>query len=169
MREEAFRRFLVEEGGCFAELRSDRVLKFLFWIRSPRVSTEFDIEIELVCEELGFLSVPDTVEGFATVHGPSGVRKALKLEGRFDLQHFSDVGAKLTAVLRGLRCLFSAPILQCSGTVRIGLFFDISETVIFPVFLGRDAVAEMAALGLELDCTCYPGSDDDDDESVARS
>lgn len=43
--------------------------------------------------------------------------------------------------------------------LRVGIFYNVSETAVFPFRLSRHVVKSMASLGLDLDVTGYPCSE----------
>ena len=47
-------------------------------------------------------------------------------------------------------------------TLRVGVFYDLAETVVFPVRLSISTLAKLAAWSVELDVTGYPCSKTDE-------
>jgi hypothetical protein len=54
-------------------------------------------------------------------------------------------------------------IKKSKGTLRLGIFYDLSETVVFPFRLSVETVKALGDLNLSLDATGYPCGDDLDE------
>jgi hypothetical protein len=57
---------------------------------------------------------------------------------------------------------YADTIRRSAGTLRVGLFYDLDETVVFPLRLSADVVKALAALNLAVDATGYPCKDEAD-------
>ncbi|HVX13343.1 MAG TPA: hypothetical protein VHC22_19315 [Pirellulales bacterium] len=67
----------------------------------------------------------------------------------------SSVGDLLKVFLGGLSSAASV-ISRSRAEVRIGIFYDLTETVIFPLVLPAECVEALAALRLSVNSTGYP-------------
>lgn len=56
---------------------------------------------------------------------------------------------------------YGETIKQSSGTLRLGVFYDLDETVVFPLRLSADVVRAIGSLNLAVDATGYPCKDDE--------
>ena len=56
---------------------------------------------------------------------------------------------------------FSETIRKHQGVLRLGIFYDIEESVVFPFRLSCEAIKLMADLNILIDATGYPCSSDD--------
>ena len=56
---------------------------------------------------------------------------------------------------------FSETIRKHQGVLRLGIFYDIEESVVFPFQLSCEAIKLMADLNILIDATGYPCSPDD--------
>lgn len=52
---------------------------------------------------------------------------------------------------------------QSQGILHLGIFYDLRETVVFPLRLSVETVKALAELNLEVDATGYPCADESDD------
>ena len=53
-------------------------------------------------------------------------------------------------------------IVQATPVLRLGIFYDLEETVVFPLRLGAATIRLMAAMGIELEAYGYPCADEPD-------
>lgn len=81
-----------------------------------------------------------------------------------ELTVVSDLNAAIFAFLNQVG-VFSDAINSLKGVLRIGVFYDLRETVVFPFCLSLDSVKIIEHLGLAIDVSGYPCSDDSDDPS----
>ncbi len=56
---------------------------------------------------------------------------------------------------------FSETIRKHQGVLRLGVFYDIEESVVFPFRLSREVIKSIADLNLSIDATGYPCSPDE--------
>jgi hypothetical protein len=56
---------------------------------------------------------------------------------------------------------YGETIKQSAGTLRVGVFYDLDETVVFPMRLSADVIRTLSAMNLALDATGYPCKEDD--------
>lgn len=56
---------------------------------------------------------------------------------------------------------FSETIRKHQGVLRLGVFYNIEESVVFPFRLSCDAIKSIADLNLSIDATGYPCSPDE--------
>ena len=56
---------------------------------------------------------------------------------------------------------FSEIIRKHQGVLRLGIFYDIEESVVFPLRLSCEAIKSIADLNILIDATGYPCSSDD--------
>ncbi|HEX7048140.1 MAG TPA: hypothetical protein VF275_11280 [Gammaproteobacteria bacterium] len=61
----------------------------------------------------------------------------------------------VSAFLRSL-CSISDVLEPHMTTLRIGVYYDIEETVVFPFFLSSSSIRKIASLSLSLEATGYP-------------
>lgn len=54
-------------------------------------------------------------------------------------------------------------IKQSRGVLRLGIFYDLSETVVFPFRLSIETVKALGELNLSIDATGYPCADESSD------
>ena len=65
----------------------------------------------------------------------------------------------ISSLLRELE-LHSDIIRQSGGVLRVGVFYDLEETVVFPFRLSADVVKAIGSLNLAVDATGYPCRED---------
>jgi hypothetical protein len=61
--------------------------------------------------------------------------------------------------LQGLSMQADA-VRRAQGVLRIGVFYDLQETVVFPFRLSANVVKQIAELSLSIDATGYPCADE---------
>lgn len=57
---------------------------------------------------------------------------------------------------------YADTIRRSAGTLRVGVFYDLDETVVFPLRLSADVVRALGALNLAVDATGYPCKEEAD-------
>jgi hypothetical protein len=71
----------------------------------------------------------------------------------------SVVGLIIQEFLEGLKAIAPA-IRNGAGIIVLGIFYDLEETIIFPVILPSESISLMADFKLSLDSTGYPCSEE---------
>ena len=73
-----------------------------------------------------------------------------------DWSHFSE---KLITLVDPV-LEFAKPSLKLEGTLDIAVFYDLSETIIFPFKLSREFISLLGGNNISVDVTGYPCSED---------
>jgi len=87
-------------------------------------------------------------------------KKALFLRGSFSVGERID--ETVSRFLFGLHTL-GGHLRALNVSLRIGVFYDLNETVIFPFQLSAATLEKIAELGLSLDATIYVCGEDDEE------
>ncbi len=67
----------------------------------------------------------------------------------------SDIGKEVEKFLYGLR-KFESLIGKVGGTVRLGIYYDLNETITFPLCMSAKCIKLMSKFNLSLDSMGYP-------------
>lgn len=71
----------------------------------------------------------------------------------------TDIDAAVRDFLRSLVAHAEA-VRQSNGVLRLGIFYDLDETVVFPLQLSLETIKVLGDLNLSLDSTGYPCSEE---------
>jgi hypothetical protein len=75
----------------------------------------------------------------------------------------TDIDGELLDFLRSL-ATYAETLRQSKGTLRLGIFYDLDETVVFPLRLSLETIKVLGDLNLSLDATGYPCSDESQEQ-----
>ncbi len=74
----------------------------------------------------------------------------------------TDVEIGIRAFLQSLT-MYSEAIKKSRGALRLGIFYDLRETVVFPFRLSAEIVKTIGELNLSIDATGYPCAEESED------
>lgn len=129
------------------------------------MSTEMDIDLALDLDRKdevqlkaslpkGYIAVSGDEDGGARVH-------LLIRRAGDDAQTVSTTaGALVLDFLQGLSQLKDT-VRRVGGELRLGIYYDVNEAVVFPLRLSAECVGVMAGFNLSLDSTGYPSSEEE--------
>jgi hypothetical protein len=78
-------------------------------------------------------------------------------------QVVTDVDAAVQDFLRSLVTHADAIKRSC-GVLRLGVFYDLSETVVFPLQLSAETIRTLGELNLGIDATGYPCAEESEED-----
>lgn len=76
-------------------------------------------------------------------------------------QIVTNVDAGIRDFLRSLT-VHAEAVKQSQGILRLGIFYDLRETVVFPFRLSVETIKALGELNLSVDATGYPCSDEEE-------
>lgn len=80
----------------------------------------------------------------------------LKYSKNRNLPIKTNIGVHIEKFLKGLVAL-KPMIAKYKGSLRLGIFFNLDKTVIFPVFLTENSIKQIADFNLSVTSISYPG------------
>lgn len=98
---------------------------------------------------VGKLYVVDRMES----EGDSFIR--ISYSGNDVVQAKGTVGDEILKFLTGLKS-FEMEVKHIGGELRLGIYYDVPQTVVFPLYLSIDCVRALERFGVALDSTGYP-------------
>lgn len=127
------------------------------------MSTELDIEVYFsrfsrfsVSEIAKYVPVEYQKKNTGSSYHEVIIRAAL------EPQTVTDVDEQIRDFLRILTIQAEA-VKQSHGMLRLGIFYDLSETVVFPFRLSIETIRVLGELNLSVDVTGYPCTEDTDE------
>jgi len=85
--------------------------------------------------------------------GDSFIR--ISYSGNDVVQAKGTVGDEILKFLTGLKS-FEMEVKHIGGELRLGIYYDVPQTVVFPLYLSIDCVRALERFGVALDSTGYP-------------
>ena len=85
--------------------------------------------------------------------GKSFVR--ISYSGNDAVEAKTTVGDEILKFLTGLKA-FDMEIRDVGGELRLGIYYDVPQTVVFPFHLSTDCIRALERFGVSLDSTGYP-------------
>ena len=79
----------------------------------------------------------------------------------------STVSPFICEFLAGL-CSIEEQIRSLGGEVRLGIYYDLEDTIVFPVYLSAECIRLLSKFNVGIDSTGYPCSEEDAPTSTNR-
>lgn len=121
-----------------------------------------EIDIEVCLSGISRIIALDIAKYFPVEYPQEGARIAhlnVIIRPAMNPQIVSDVDIEIRNFLQGLT-VYAEAIKQSQGTLRIGIFYNLCETVVFPFRLSIETIKLLCELNLSVDATGYPCADE---------
>jgi hypothetical protein len=125
---------------------------------------EVDIELTVTVDSYGTATLVNGLSRnyLAKVVGsgstPGTVEYSIRFANDVSREVESTVGVVILDFVQGLTPLLNV-ISRANGILRLGIYYDLRETMVFPLILSAECVKSIASFELSLDCTGYPCSE----------
>lgn len=126
------------------------------------MSMELDIEVCL--NSFSWLAATELAKRFPVEFPNTGAEAShqdVVIRAAPEPQVVTDVDARIRDFLQGLTAQAEA-VKQSQGVLRLGIFYDLRETVVFPFRLSVETVKALCELNLSVDATGYPCADEEE-------
>jgi hypothetical protein len=131
---------------------------------------EIDIDLQLALPpDVGEVLISRLPEGYVArfigQQAASG-RAEYAIKWADDLSRTVDTNAGIVIMdfLQGIASIHQT-IQAEGGEMRLGIYYELRETTVFPLYLSAECIKLLASLGLSVDSTGYPCSVDNEQDS----
>jgi hypothetical protein len=118
-----------------------------------------DIDFELQLRSFPRAGSADLCESFVVEMEGDGELRDVVLRAEREVRPPDSLDAAMADWLRNLEA-HAQTVRQCNATIRLGMFYNVKETVVFPFRLSAQTIHALSNLNLGISATGYPCDDE---------